>query len=76
MMTDINFFGVFVDTGLITAMVAGLLLMGLRRLFAATGVYRWVWHPPLLDLSLFALLWFALATAAVHFQDHLVLLLG
>jgi hypothetical protein len=33
-------------------------------------------HPPLVDLALFAVLWFALAVAAAHFQDDLVYLLG
>jgi hypothetical protein len=73
---DINLFGLYVDVALVTALVAIAGLTVLRRLLAALGAYRWVWHPPLVDLALFVLLWLALAVAATHFQEHLVPLLG
>jgi hypothetical protein len=73
---DINLFGVFVDVALVTATVAAVLVLVLHRLLAASGAYRWVWHPPLVDLALFAVLWCALAAAAVHFQEHLARLFG
>jgi hypothetical protein len=73
---DINLFGLFFDVALITALVAVAALMVLRRFLAATGAYRWVWHPPLVDLALFAVLWLAFAAAASHFQEYLALLLG
>jgi len=76
MIADINLFGLFFDVALITALVAVAALTILRRLLVAIGAYRWVWHPPLVDLALFAVLWFALALAAIHFQDDLVYLLG
>jgi len=73
---DINLFGMFFDLALITALVAIAALTILRRLLVAIGAYRWVWHPPLVDLALFGLLWLAFAVAATHFQDYLVNLLG
>jgi len=76
MIADVNLFGVFFDVALITALVAVAALTLLRRLLAAAGAYRWVWHPALVDLGAFLVLWFALAVVAARFQDHLVFLLG
>ena len=76
MIADINFFGMFFDVALITALLAFAALVVLRRLLATTGAYRWVWHPPLVDLALFAVLWLALAVAATHFHESLVYLCG
>jgi protein-S-isoprenylcysteine O-methyltransferase Ste14 len=76
MIADINLFGVFVDVALVTALVAAAALAILHRVLAATGAYRWVWHPPLFNLALFAVLWLASAVAATHFQDYLANLLG
>ena len=76
MITDVNLFGLFCDVALITALVALAALTLLRCVLVAAGAYRWVWHPPLVDLALFGVLWLALAVAATHFQDYLVYLLG
>ena len=76
MIADLNLFGVFVDVSLATAVAAAALLLILRRALAAIGAYRWVWHPPLFDLALYALVWLALAVAAHHSQEFLVNLLG
>jgi hypothetical protein len=76
MIADINLFGMLFDVALVTALVAAAALAVLRRILVATNAYRWVWHPPLVDLALFGVLWLALAVAAVHFQDRLVPLLG
>ena len=76
MIADLNVFGLFVDVALVTALLAAGALMCLRRVLVAIGAYRWVWHPPLVDLALFAVLWLAFAAAATRFQDHLAPLLG
>ena len=76
MIADINLFGLYFDIGLITALVALAALTILRRVLVAAGAYRWVWHPRLVDLALFGVLWLALAVATTHFQDYLVYLLG
>ena len=76
MIADVNLFGVFFDVALITALVAVAALTILRRLLSATGAYRWVWHPALVDLGAFLVLWFALAVLATRFREHLVYLLG
>lgn len=76
MIADVNLFGMLFDVALATALVALVALAILRRVLAALGAYRWVWHPALVDLGLFALLWFALAAAATRYQGVLVSLLG
>jgi protein-S-isoprenylcysteine O-methyltransferase Ste14 len=40
----------------------------LRRVLAAAGFYRWVWHPALFDLALYALVVWALAAASSSFR--------
>jgi len=76
MIADVNVFGMFFDVALITALVAVAAVSLLRRVLAAIGAYRWVWHPALFDVGVFAVLWFALAEGAMHFHEHLVHLLG
>jgi len=73
---DINLFGLFIDVRLASALVAGLALVGLRRVLGAAGAYRLLWHPALADLALFVLLWAAVARAFVALQGRLVPLLG
>jgi hypothetical protein len=57
MNADISLFGVFVDTGLATALVAATATLLARRLFAQLGLYRHVWHPALVDVSVFVVAW-------------------
>jgi hypothetical protein len=57
MNADINLFGVFVDTGLVTALVAGTATLLARKLFARAGLYRHVWHPALVDGAVFVVAW-------------------
>jgi hypothetical protein len=66
----------FFDVALITALVAVAALILLRRLLAVFGAYQWVWHPALVDLGAFLVIWFALAVVVSRFQEYLVYLLG
>lgn len=61
---DINAFGLLVNTGLASAVLALLLLLPLRALLARLNAYRFIWHPPLVDLGLFVLLWAATSSVA------------
>jgi len=56
MIGEINFCGVLFPPLLVWAGVALLLSMLLRRLLAAAGIYRFIWHRPLFDLSLLVIL--------------------
>jgi protein AaeX len=62
MILDINLFGLFLNAGLVAAIAAALAMWPLRKLLAFAGAYKWVWHPALVDLCLFVLLWCAFAT--------------
>jgi len=57
MIDDINLFGVFVNGALVTAALALLVQMPLRRALMAARVYRFVWHSGLFDIALFVVLW-------------------
>lgn len=46
-----------------------LLLWGLRRLLAARGLYRWVWHPALFDTALYVLLLYGVSAASSSFAS-------
>lgn len=54
---EFNLFGIYISGALLSAMVAGALQFPLRRLLGRLGVYRWVWHRSLFELSLFVILW-------------------
>jgi hypothetical protein len=56
---DLN--GVFLSPVLVSAVIAFLVSIPLRRLLSAAGAYRIVWHPPLFDAALFLILWAAVA---------------
>jgi hypothetical protein len=52
---ELDLHGVFVPALLAFAFAAWLVTIVLRRLLAATGFYRLVWHRPLFDTALFVL---------------------
>ena len=55
-MAEIGISGVFVPALLIWAVIALLVSVLLRRLLAASGFYRFVWHRALFDLALTVIL--------------------
>jgi uncharacterized membrane protein len=76
MITEVNLFGVFINVGLVSAAAAALLLIALRSLLTAVGAYRWVWHPALVDVALFFLLWGLAACAESGLNARLISILG
>jgi hypothetical protein len=76
MITEINLFGIFINAGLVSAGLAALALVALRRPLNAVGAYRWVWHPALVDVALFVLLWGLVASVADALGLHLISILG
>jgi len=75
-LAEINLFGILVNVGLVSAMLAGVLLLPLRKALTFIGAYRLVWHPALVDLALFTLLWGGVAFAASALDVRLLALLG
>ncbi|WP_342111129.1 DUF1656 domain-containing protein [Methylobacterium sp. SI9] len=56
MMGEIDLYGVFVPGLALWMAIAFALSLLLRRLLAASGFYRLVWHRPLFDLALYVVL--------------------
>jgi hypothetical protein len=52
MNSEIEIYGVFVPSLLVSVGAALLLTAGLRRLLRGFGFYRLVWHRPLFDTAL------------------------
>lgn len=60
MIGEASFYGLYLPWFMLLCGVALGVNWVLRRLLAAAGVYRWVWHPALFDLGLFVLLLYGL----------------
>ena len=71
MNADISLFGVFVDGGLAIAVVAAFTTLLMRKLLARAGLYRHVWHPALVDVSVFVVVWMLCVSASSTFGDRL-----
>lgn len=65
MIGEIDLYGVFVPTLLVCGLVAVATLGLLRRVLTRIGVYRVVWHAPLVNLALFVII---LAAVTAGFQ--------
>lgn len=61
MIGEASFEGLYVPWLMVLALLALVLSWAVRRVLAAVGFYRWVWHPALFDLALYALLLYALS---------------
>jgi protein AaeX len=57
MLDEVNFLGIYLSGALIAAGVAWVILMIVRRPLRWIGFYRFVWHPALVDIALFGILW-------------------
>jgi hypothetical protein len=60
---EVYLFGLYFPTLLLLVAPALVVTRLLGRLFARAGWYRFVWHPPLFDFSLFIIVLGALAFA-------------
>ncbi len=56
MTTDFNLFGVLISPLLICLLAAFAARLILSWILSATGAYRWIWHRPLFDISLYIIL--------------------
>ena len=68
MIGEARFYGLYLPWIMVLALGALLALWAVRRLLAATGAYRWVWHPALFDMALYLLLLYALSRVSSYFQ--------
>ncbi|XAH24479.1 DUF1656 domain-containing protein [Xylophilus sp. GW821-FHT01B05] len=56
-----SFYGLLLPWLMVLAGAALLALWGVRRVLAAVGFYRLVWHPALFDMALYLLLLYGLS---------------
>lgn len=71
MIGETNFFGIYMPWLMLLVGAALLLMWGLRRLLAAVGAYRWVWHPALFDMALFVLALYGVSLVSPWFSRWL-----
>jgi hypothetical protein len=66
MMGEIDLYGVFVPSLLLSVGAALPLTAGLRRLLRWCGFYRFVWHRPLFDFALLVMVLGAVVALATR----------
>lgn len=59
-----DLFGMYLPWLMPIAAVTLLLVWLVRRLLAACGAYRWIWHPALFDMALYVLMLYGLSCAS------------
>ena len=65
---QVSFYGMYLPWIMLLALAAWPLSWGVRRLLAAVGFYRWVWHPALFDTALYVLLLYAVSRLSAFLQ--------
>ncbi|CEG10133.1 efflux system membrane protein [Afipia felis] len=56
MIKEINFAGVLLPPLMGYGLVAALLWLATRFVLSRTGLYRFIWHPPLFNTALYVIL--------------------
>jgi protein AaeX len=56
MIGEFDIYGVYFPLFIVVAVIAFVLQLAVKRLFASLGVYRFVWHRPLFDLAIYVIL--------------------
>ena len=67
MIEELHIFGVYMPAALVWAVLAVMLTFLLRGLLLRLPLHRILWHPALLELTLFLLIWLGLAALADGF---------
>jgi protein AaeX len=60
---EINLFGVFVAPIAVLMVLAWVVLIGMQRVVARTGVLQYVWHPALFALAIYVIVLSSLVLA-------------
>ncbi len=61
---EVDIFGVYVAP-IVPMMIAALAVtVALRRLAVAVGLFRWIWHPALFEMSVYVIVLSAIVVAA------------
>lgn len=61
MIEEIHLWGIYIPAALLWAVVSVVLVYLLRLPIQRLPLYRFLWHPALLDLAAFVLVWWGLS---------------
>lgn len=64
MIEELHVFGIYLPAALVWAVLAAVLAYWSRNLLQRLPLRQVLWHPNLLELALFAILWWGLTTLA------------
>jgi len=64
MIGEASFYGLYLPWLMLWALAAWPLAWAARRVLAAAGFYRWVWHSALFDTALYVLVLYGISRAA------------
>jgi hypothetical protein len=67
MVEELHLFGVYMPAALLWAVLAAVVTFLLRGLLQRLPLHRILWHPALLEVALFVLMWRGLAWLADSF---------
>jgi hypothetical protein len=70
MIEELHLFGIYMPAALVWAILAGILAYCLRNLLQRLPFSPLLWHPGVLELALFATLWWALTFLADNFLSR------
>jgi len=57
-----NFLGMYLPWLMPLAVITLFLTWIVRRVFAAFGLYRWIWHPALFDMAFYVLMLYGVSS--------------
>lgn len=66
MIEELHLSGVYMPAALVWAVLAGLLTYSLRNLLQHIRISQFLWHPGILELAVFATLWWLLTFLGDH----------
>ena len=57
MISETELFGIYLNSELITSLIALILTFAVHRLLVLLGLHRHIWHQALFETALFLILW-------------------
>ena len=65
-MAEIEIFGVYLNSELVTSLSALILTFLVHRVLVFLKLHRYIWHRPLFETALFIVLWAVVLTFSLH----------
>jgi hypothetical protein len=67
MIEELHVFGIYMPAALVWAVLAGLIVYGVRNLVLRLPLHELLWHPGLIELALFVWAWWGLTYCGDRF---------